>query len=307
MSASGGTAGTESAAEMTTSTAPNGSLSPGPAGRARPEPRSWVTTVILLRHGRSTANTSGVLAGRAPGINLDDNGRSQATGIADRLADIAIDRIVSSPLERCQQTLAPLAAATGLTVEVDDRLAEVDYGDWAGRPLRELATEPLWRTVQHHASATVFPGGESLAAVSARAVQAVRALVVPPPEEPAPPVPPDGSEGPDATEADAPDGAAKGPIARTVLICSHGDVIKALLADALGLHLDSFQRIVVAPASLSVIRYTPLRPFVERINDTGELRSLGSHPVPRLRREDPPPEDPQPVAASEAVPGGVTR
>jgi Fructose-2,6-bisphosphatase len=271
-----------------------------------------VTTVILLRHGRSTANTSGVLAGRTPGINLDDNGRSQATGIADRLADVAIDRIVSSPLERCQQTLAPLAAATGLTVEVDERLAEVDYGDWAGRPLRELATEPLWRTVQHHASATVFPGGESLAGVSARAVEAVRALVVPPPEEPAPPVPPDGSDGPDATDADASDGAAKGPIARTVLICSHGDVIKALLADALGLHLDSFQRIVVAPASLSVIRYTPLRPFVERINDTGELRSLGSHPVPRLQREDPPPEDPQPedpqpVAASEAVPGGVTR
>ncbi|HEY5114318.1 MAG TPA: histidine phosphatase family protein, partial [Nakamurella sp.] len=110
-----------------------------------------MTTVILLRHGRSTANTSGVLAGRTPGINLDDTGRSQAAGIAERLADVAIDRIVSSPLERCQQTLAPLAAATGLTVEVDDRLAEVDYGDWAGRPLRELATEPLWRTVQHHA------------------------------------------------------------------------------------------------------------------------------------------------------------
>ena len=259
-----------------------------------------MTTVILLRHGRSTANTSGVLAGRTPGINLDDNGRSQATGIADRLADVAIDRIVSSPLERCQQTLAPLAAATGLTVEVDDRLAEVDYGDWAGRPLRELATEPLWRTVQHHASATVFPGGESLAAVSARAVEAVRALVVPSPRT-ATRSRPDGRSGP--RRRGRPGRAAKGPIARTVLICSHGDVIKALLADALGLHLDSFQRIVVAPASLSVIRYTPLRPFVERINDTGELGSLGSHPVPRLQRAT----DPQPDAASEAVPGGVTR
>jgi broad specificity phosphatase PhoE len=277
----------------------------------RPEPRPWVTTVILLRHGRSTANTSGVLAGRTPGIHLDDTGRSQAAGIADRLADVPIDRIVTSPLERCRQTLAPLAAAKGLSVEVDDRLAEVDYGDWAGRPLRELATEPLWRTVQHHASATVFPGGESLAGVSARAVEAVRAIVLPPEGQPVP------SEGPAAGGEDAPDAAAQGPIARTVLICSHGDVIKALLADALGLHLDSFQRIVVAPASLSVIRYTPLRPFVERINDTGELRSLGSHPVPRLRRdeppredpprEEPPREDPQPVAASEAVPGGVTR
>jgi broad specificity phosphatase PhoE len=285
-----------------------GAVAAGDGQAARPEPRSWVTTVILLRHGRSTANTSGVLAGRTPGINLDDTGRSQATGIADRLSDVAIDRIVSSPLERCRQTLAPLAAATGLTVEVDDRLAEVDYGDWAGRPLRELATEPLWRTVQHHASATVFPGGESLAGVSARAVEAVRALMVPPrgpsvpSEEPSVP-----SEGPDAAGGEAPHAAPQGPIARTVLICSHGDVIKALLADALGLHLDSFQRIVVAPASLSVIRYTPLRPFVERINDTGELRSLGSHPVPRLHRADPPPEDPQPVAASAAVPGGVTR
>ena len=296
----------------TTSTAVNGAPTSGSAARERPEPRSWVTTVILLRHGRSTANTSGVLAGRTPGINLDDTGRSRAAGIAERLADVAIDRIVSSPLERCQQTLAPLAAATGLTVEVDERLAEVDYGDWAGRPLRELAAEPLWRTVQHHASATVFPGGESLAGVSARAVEAVRALVVPPPEEPAPAVPPDESDGPNGSDAPgkSSDGTAKGPIARTVLICSHGDVIKALLADALGLHLDSFQRIVVAPASLSVIRYTPLRPFVERINDTGELRSLGSHPVPRLREDPPhdrPSEDPQPDAASEAVPGGVTR
>jgi len=238
------------------STAVNGAPTSGSAAQERPEPRSWVTTVILLRHGRSTANTSGVLAGRTPGINLDDTGRSQAAGIAERLADVAIDRIVSSPLERCQQTLAPLAAATGLTVEVDDRLAEVDYGDWA--------------------------------------------------------VPPDESDGPNGSDAPgkSSDGTAKGPIARTVLICSHGDVIKALLADALGLHLDSFQRIVVAPASLSVIRYTPLRPFVERINDTGELRSLGSHPVPRLREDPPhdrPSEDPQPDAASEAVPGGVTR
>ena len=270
----------------------------------RPEPRPWVTTVILLRHGRSTANTSGVLAGRTPGIHLDDTGRSQAAGIADRLADVPIDRIVTSPLERCRQTLAPLAAAKGLSVEVDDRLAEVDYGDWAGRPLRELATEPLWRTVQHHASATVFPGGESLAGVSARAVEAVRALVMQPETAELP------SAGPGEPHEGASPGntaAERGPLARTVLICSHGDVIKALLADALGLHLDSFQRIVVAPASLSVIRYTPLRPFVERINDTGELRSLGSHPVPRLRRDEPPREDPPPVDASEAVPGGVIR
>ena len=81
-----------------------------------PDPRPWMTTVILLRHGRSTANTSGILAGRTPGIHLDETGRTQASNIADRLADIGIDRLVSSPLERCRQTLAPLATARGLTV-----------------------------------------------------------------------------------------------------------------------------------------------------------------------------------------------
>ena len=252
-----------------------------------PDPRPWMTTVILLRHGRSTANTSGILAGRTPGIHLDETGRTQASNIADRLADIGNDRLESSPVERGRQTLAPLATARGLTVEVDDRLAEVDYGDWAGRQLNELATEPLWRTVQHHASATVFPGGESLAAVSTRAVAAVRDLLGPS----------DGGS----------DAGADGAVG-TVLLCSHGDVIKAVLADALGLHLDSFQRIVVAPASLSVIRYTPLRPFVERVNDTGELGSLGRHPVPKVQGDG---AEARPVRegvdASEAVPGGVTR
>lgn len=279
-----------------TSASANGSPSTGPTAAHPPEPRSWMTTVILLRHGRSTANTSGILAGRTPGIHLDDTGRAQASGIADRLADIVIDRVVTSPLERCRQTVEPLAAAKGLPVELDERLAEVDYGKWAGRPLRELVTEPLWRTVQHHASATVFPGGESLAGVSARAVEAVRELLAPAGSRADATA---GSTGSTSASADASD---RGPVTRTVLVCSHGDVIKALLADALGLHLDSFQRIVVAPASLSVIRYTPLRPFVERINDTGELGSLGAHPVPRLQRED---QDP--VTASEAVPGGVAR
>ena len=209
-----------------------------------------MTTVVLLRHGQSTANVAGVLAGRSPGVSLNDKGREQAEAVAARLSGIGLDALVSSPMERCQQTVAPLAAACGLPVRTEPRLAEVDYGDWTGRALKDLGDEELWRTVQAHPSAAFFPGGEGLAAVSVRAVAAIRDLAA--------------ELGPDAV----------------VLVCSHGDVIKAILADALGLHLDGFQRIVVNPASLSVVRYTPHRPFVERINDSGELGSLKPPPAP---------------------------
>src|ERR1700712_331079 len=244
-----------------------------------------MSTVVLLRHGRSTANVAGVLAGRSPGVSLDDVGRAQAEAVAKRLTGITLDALVSSPMDRCQQTVAPLAAATGMTVRIEPALAEVDYGDWTGRALKDLGGEDLWRTVQAHPSAAVFPGGEGLAAVGVRAVAAIRGLVK--------------EFGPDAV----------------ILVCSHGDVIKSILADALGLHLDRFQRIVVAPASLSVVRYTPLRPFVERVNDSGELGFLRPPPKPE---PDPQEDGARPAAdgarttgrhhagesESDAVPGG---
>ncbi|RVW03321.1 histidine phosphatase family protein [Rhodococcus spongiicola] len=200
-------------------------------------------TVILLRHGRSTANTSRVLSGRLPGVALDEVGIEQAKGLIDRLAGVAIEEIVHSPLLRCEQTVAPLAVDRGLTPRVDERLIEVDYGRWTGRTLKELLDEPVWKIVQHQASAAVFPDGEGLAQVQARAVAAVREH--------------------DRRLADL--------HGRDVvwLACSHGDVIKAVVADAVGCHLDGFQRIVVEPASISVIRYTDLRPYVLRMNDTG--------------------------------------
>lgn len=238
---------------------------------ARPAPRQGVV-VVLLRHARSTANTSGLLAGRSPGVTLDDHGTAQAARIAERLADLPITRLLSSPLKRCRQTLAPLARKLDLPIEVDDRLAEVDYGEWTGRSLRELATEPLWRTVQHHPSAAGFPAGESLASVSHRAVAAIRDLLHAADIEPETP----GDD-------------------RMALICSHGDLVKAVLADALGMHLDSFQRIVIAPGSVSIIRYTPLRPFIELVNDSGDLAAWrSSRPVLG-------------TAASDAVPGGDPR
>ena len=133
-----------------------------------------MTTVLLVRHGRSTANTSAVLAGRTPGVALDDRGREQAAALAERLGALPLAAIVSSPLQRCLETAAPLAAATGVRVAKEKRLAECDYGDWTGRSIKELMKEKLWKVVQAHPSAVAFPGGESMAGMAARAVSAIR-------------------------------------------------------------------------------------------------------------------------------------
>lgn len=197
-----------------------------------------MTTVVLVRHGL-TAMTGPVLAGWTPGVHLDERGREQARAVAERLVPLELDAIVSSPLDRCLETAAAIAQGRPVSVQTDDRFGECGYGDWTGRPLKELAEEPLWRVVQAHPSAAVFPGGEALAEVQNRAVRAVR----------------DWNE-------------RLGEKA-TYLVCSHGDVIKAIVADALGLHLDQFQRITADPASVTVLRYTPLRPFLLRANDVG--------------------------------------
>lgn len=227
-------------------------------------------TVILLRHGRSTANSAGVLAGRTLGVALDESGVAQAQALVGRLAQLPLAALVSSPLQRCQETVAPLAQARELEVTVDDRFVEVDYGQWTGRELSKLGKEPLWKVVQSHPSGAVFPGGEGLAALQARAVAAVR-------------------------EWDAKLAAEHGPQVLW-LVCSHGDIIKAVLADALGVHLDGFQRIVANPCSISAVTYTETRPFVQRVNDCGDdLRSLV--PPKRRRRRRP---------SSDATPGGST-
>lgn len=204
-----------------------------------------MATVLLLRHGRTTANASGALAGRQP-VELDGTGREQAARAGARLAQLPLAAVVSSPLIRCRQTLE--LAVPGTEPVLEDGLIECGYGDWEGRPLKELAEDPLWPVVQQHPSAAVFPNGEAMAAMSARAVAAVRAWDARVTEE----------HGPQAIW----------------LACSHGDVIKAIVADALGLHLDQFQRIVADPASITVVRYTAGRPFVVRVNETGELASL---------------------------------
>jgi probable phosphoglycerate mutase len=215
-----------------------------------------MSTVLLLRHGL-TAMTGPVLAGRSPGVHLDERGVTQAKQVAQRLGGVKLAAIISSPLERCQETAAAVAEQTGLPVQTDDRLVECGYGDWTGQELKKLTKDPLWKVVQAHPSAVRFPGehGETLRGAQTRAVDAVRSW--------------NATLGPDAVW----------------VACSHGDVIKAVLADALGMHLDEFQRIVVDPCSLSVIRYTPLRPFVLRVNDSGaDLAKLLAPPRNRRRR-----------------------
>lgn len=228
-------------------------------------------TVLLVRHGRSTSNTAGVLAGRSEGVDLDDKGREQAVGLIDRIGDLPIRAVVCSPLLRCRRTIEPLASALCLEPLIEDRIAEVDYGDWTGRKLADLVSEPLWRVVQAHPSAAVFPGGEGLAQVQARAVAAVR-------------------------EHDRRLGEQHGGDVLWVA-CTHGDVIKSLIADAYAMHLDSFQRVNADPGSVSVIRYTPLRPFVLHVNHTGTRLSAGLRAAP----------PPQPESSSgDAVVGGAT-
>jgi probable phosphomutase (TIGR03848 family) len=239
-----------------------------------------VPTVLLVRHGRTAANASGTLAGWTPGIGLDDTGRAQAQALAARLAPVPVAALVTSPLQRCRETADALRAVPGPKAAarpepvVDDRLGEAHYGDWTNRPLKELAKDPLWRVVQAHPSAVTFPGegGESMLGMQLRAVEAVRAH-------------------------DAAVAKEHGDDAVWVAV-SHGDVIKSVLADALGMHLDAFQRIVVDPCSVSVVRYTPLRPFAVRVNDTGgDLGGLVP-PKPARRRRRP--------ASSDAVVGGST-
>jgi probable phosphomutase (TIGR03848 family) len=231
-------------------------------------------TVILLRHGRSTSNTAHTLAGRSEGVDLDDKGTAQAATIVDRIGALPIKAIVRSPLLRCARTVEPLAAALGVEPIVDERLVEVDYGQWTGRKIGELFSEPLWTVVQQQPSAAVFPDGEGLAQVQARAVAAVREH--------------------DRRLAEE----AEGDV--LWVACTHGDVIKAVLADALGVHLDGFQRITADPASMSVIRYTAVRPFVLHVNHTGADLTSALTPKPEQG------PDTGQVAGTDAVVGGST-
>lgn len=222
-----------------------------------------MTTVLLVRHGRTTANEAGVLAGWTEGVSLDETGQVQARALAGRLSPVPLAAVVTSPLQRCRETTDLLLDGRDAPVYPDDRVGEVRYGEWSGQQLKKLAKEPLWKVVQSHPSAMTFPGegGESLRAMADRAVDAVR-------------------------DWNSRLGGEKGDAVYAVV--SHGDVIKAILADALGMHLDQFQRLVVDPGSVSIVSYTSLRPFVLRVNDVGgDLSFLVPRKGTRRRRKTP--------------------
>jgi len=232
--------------------------------------------LLLLRHA-VTEETGKRLSGWLPGIHLSEQGRQQAKALAERLVPLKIDALYASPLERCQETAAAVAAVKGLELNTVPDLGEVRYGAWTGRELRDLAKLPLWRVVQGHPSGMRFPDGElpgeSLYEMQTRAVAALERLRAAHPHQ-------------------------------TVAVCSHADVIKAVAAHYLGLHLDLYQRLVIAPASLTAIAFTPL-PLLLRLNDTGDVADLAKPPAeareagpPEAREARPSPEEEEADAES---------
>lgn len=231
-----------------------------------------MTTVLLIRHGRTSANTAGVLVGRTSGVELDAAGVQQVAELATRLSGVQLRAVVTSPLRRCRQTAQALIAAQtdSCVLTVEQGLVECGYGEWTGKSLRELSKDKLWGAVQQQPSSVRFPGGESMSEMASRAVAAVRAW-----NERM-----EAEHGTDAIWA----------------AVSHGDPIKAVLADALGMHLDSFQRIVVDPASISIVRYTAVRPYVITANSTTvDMSTFLSPPRKRSRSRRPKPSDDAPV------------
>jgi probable phosphomutase (TIGR03848 family) len=202
------------------------------------------TLVLLVRHGL-TATTGRVLPGRSPGLHLSDDGRRQADGVARRLAAIPkVAALYASPLERARETAAVIARARGLAVRVERGLVELDVGAWTGQSLRRVARRPEWRAVQRHPSGFRFPGGESFTEMQARIVAALARFV------------------------------ERHPSAVVVAV-SHADPIKAAVAHALGAHLDLFQRIAIAPASITAIAYRSEAPVVLTLNSMdGDLAGL---------------------------------
>ena len=199
--------------------------------------------LVLIRHAHSQSNASGVLSGRLPNIHLSEKGIKQSLQLSERLGNFAVAQLRVSPMERCFETISPwlndvvLKNSPDFEPIIDPSLNEVDYGDWSGKKLITLARKKEWRTVQESPSRMYFPGGEGIAQMQSRAMSVVHEL-------------------------------AKLPDSKTAVIVSHGDVIKSIVASALGTHLDEFQRIIIDPASVSVLDYSGIKPRVLLLNDT---------------------------------------
>jgi probable phosphomutase (TIGR03848 family) len=202
-----------------------------------------MTLLVLIRHGVTAATDSGVLGGWTPGVHLTDRGREQAERLAERLAGVPIDSVYSSPLERCRETAAPLAAARNLRIQARSDLGEVRYGSWTGRSVKLLARTSLWKVVHQVPSRARFPDGESLLEVQQRMVQELERI-------------------------------ARAHPKHIVAVCSHGDPILLALAHFAGMHTDLYHRISVDTASVSVLALGDGMPRILKLNDTGDLSAL---------------------------------
>lgn len=203
------------------------------------------TQIILVRHGHSTANEKGVLAGRDKTVGLTERGHQEAELLSEFLSQglnhgERISRIVTSPLLRAKETIAPFAKShSSIELIKDSGIIEMDYGSWSGKKISALSQRPLWREIQRHPTSVRFPDGESFLEMSSRSSETIKNL------------------------------ALKG---ETTLFVSHGDVIKSIIAHHLGLHLDQFQKIAIEPASLSMITFHPHGSLVTLLNSTAHLR-----------------------------------
>jgi probable phosphomutase (TIGR03848 family) len=203
-----------------------------------------MTTLLLVRHGHTDA-AGKRLTGRAPGVHLNELGRRQAERLVERLEGVRIDAIVSSPLERCRETAAPLAKARGRAVDVGRAWIEVGYGEWTGRSISQLRRTKLWRRVMFAPSNVRFPGGESLLEVQGRAVDATLDIAA---------------------------RHARG----TVVVVSHADVIRLLVAHVAGMHADHLQRLSIDTASITAVSISDGFPRLLTVNDTDDLGVLRS-------------------------------
>lgn len=221
-----------------------------------------MTTIILVRHGENNWVKEHRLAGWIPGVHLNEKGHEQAVAAAERLADLPIKVVYSSPVTRCMETAEYIAQSHQLEIQQLEAVGEVRYGDWEGKKIRKLARKPLWRVVQFFPSRMRFPNGEALREVQARAVEALETLAEKHPDD-------------------------------FIVVVSHADLIKLVMAHYLGVHIDLFQRIIISPASVNVLSLMSNGMMrVVRINDDGPLsapkpaepRQRGKRIIKQLRR-----------------------
>lgn len=210
-----------------------------------------MTLILLIRHALP-AWEGNRLYGRSPGLHLSEPGRAQAAELAERLKDLPLSAVYTSPLERCVETAEPVTAGRSVRPEVLEDLQEIDFGGLTGRTFRQLGRTALWRRLHVTPSSIRFPGGESLVDAQVRSVRAV-------------------------------DRMAAGSPRRTVAAITHADVIRLALAHYAGIHLDLFQRLLIAPASVSAIQLGGIRPQILRVNDTGSLDDVLPPPAGRSR------------------------